>query len=110
MTTQKHLVLNKYRDIIPPDAIYIGRPTIWGNPWKIQKGSPRRYVIGKYREWLEGTLHIPRLEEQRQEILRRLPELKGKYVWCYCAPAACHGDVLVELANREELDALPAQI
>ena len=28
-----------------------------------------------------------------------LPELRGRNLVCFCAPAACHGDVLLELAN-----------
>lgn len=27
-------------------------------------------------------------------------ELAGKDLICYCAPAPCHGDVLVEIANH----------
>jgi hypothetical protein len=28
-----------------------------------------------------------------------LPELRGKDLVCWCAPDACHADVLLELAN-----------
>lgn len=28
-------------------------------------------------------------------------ELAGKDLICYCAPKACHGDVLIEVANAE---------
>jgi hypothetical protein len=28
-----------------------------------------------------------------------LPELKGRVLGCWCAPLACHGDVLAQLAN-----------
>jgi hypothetical protein len=28
-------------------------------------------------------------------------ELKGKDLVCYCAPLACHGDVLSRIANEE---------
>jgi len=36
---------------------------------------------------------------KRPELLARLPELKGKRLVCWCAPNACHGDVLAEMAN-----------
>jgi hypothetical protein len=29
-----------------------------------------------------------------------LPELKGKVLGCWCAPSACHGDVLMRLVNK----------
>jgi hypothetical protein len=50
----------------------------------------REQVIALYREWL------PR----QTELMRRLPELQGKVLGCFCAPLPCHGDVLAELANR----------
>jgi hypothetical protein len=36
---------------------------------------------------------------KRPDLLARLPELKGKRLVCWCAPNACHGDVLAEMAN-----------
>ena len=36
----------------------------------------------------------------RPELLDALHELKGKRLGCYCKPAACHGDVLVELVKE----------
>ncbi len=41
----------------------------------------------------QRTLANPALRE-------KLPELKGKILGCWCAPEACHGDILAELANR----------
>jgi hypothetical protein len=34
------------------------------------------------------------------DLMARLPELKGKVLGCWCAPEACHGDILSEFANR----------
>lgn len=72
--------------------VYIGRPTKWGNPFVIGRNGTREQVIEKYRTWLQ---HQPNL-------IAALPELKGKVLGCWCHPAACHGDVLAELANKEE--------
>ncbi len=69
--------------------VYIGRPSTWGNPYEIGKDGDRETVIRKYREYL---LSNPTLVAQ-------LPELEGKTLGCWCAPKACHGDVLVELAG-----------
>jgi len=86
-------VLNKYRDEIPPDAVYIGRPSKWGNPFVIGKDGDREDVIRKYREWL---LSRPELIEQARK------ELRGRDLVCFCAPKPCHGDVLIEVANSEK--------
>lgn len=70
--------------------VYIGRPGFWGNPFEIGKDGTREDVIRKYREWIVN----------QPDKLKRLPELKGKVLACWCAPQACHGDVLVELINE----------
>ena len=38
-------VLNKRVDGMPPAAVYIGRPSIWGNPFVIGKDGSRDAVI-----------------------------------------------------------------
>lgn len=71
--------------------VYIGRPSKWGNPYTIGKDGSREEVIERYKAYIEGS---PRLLED----CRR--ELRGKVLGCWCAPKACHGDILVELANK----------
>jgi hypothetical protein len=71
--------------------IYIGRPTKWGNPFKIGKDGNREEVIQKYRRYLLG----------RPDLMESLKDLKGKTLGCWCKPEACHGDVLAELADDE---------
>ncbi len=75
-----------------PFDVYIGRPGIWGNPFIIGQDGSRSDVVTKYRNWLL----------QQPDLVARLPELQGKTLACWCAPQACHGDVLVELANPKE--------
>lgn len=64
--------------------VYIGRPSKWGNPFVIGKDGSRGDVIRKFEEW--GAQNGLREAAQR--------ELKGKVLACWCAPQACHGDVL----------------
>ena len=70
--------------------IYIGRGSIWGNPFRIGKDGSRGECIKKYR----------RMILERPDLLRRLPELEGKRLGCFCKPKACHGDVIVELVMK----------
>jgi ribA/ribD-fused uncharacterized protein len=76
--------------------VYVGRPSKWGNPFAIGKDGDRAAVIAKYRAWL---LSQPALVEDAQR------ELRGKVLGCWCAPQACHGDVLVEIANSTPKEA-----
>ena len=70
--------------------VYIGRPSIWGNPFEIGRHGTREQVIEKYREHI---LNDPLLRSQ-------LMDLHGKVLGCWCRPAACHGDVLVDLIEQ----------
>jgi hypothetical protein len=73
-----------------PDYVYIGRPSRWGNPYRIGPDGDRATVIQKYRRYLY----------QRPDLIAALPELTGKRLGCWCkTPAApdtpCHADVLI---------------
>jgi len=91
-------VLNKYRDadeissMTPDMVIDISRAGKWGNPFQLRKGATddeREDCILKFSEYLMG--HLPLLDE--------IGELTGKFLVCTCAPKACHGDILLVLAN-----------
>ncbi len=88
-------VLNKHTSGTPAGAVYIGRGSAWGNPFRIGPDGDRAQVVAAHEAWLAG----------RHDLLRRIGELRGKDLVCFCAPAACHGDLLLRLANgsREDL-------
>lgn len=86
-------VYNKHHKNAPPDAVYVGRPTKWGNPYEIGKDGTREEVIQKYRAFVEELRHTSDL------FIADLQELKGKDLVCYCVPKACHAEILLELAN-----------
>jgi len=72
--------------------VYIGRPGKWGNPFQIGRDGTRAQVIARYERWLAT----------QPELLAALPELAGKTLGCWCAPRACHGEVLARLASELE--------
>lgn len=92
---------------MPPGAVYVGRPTRWGNPWRI--GQWVNYTasdsLKDYRRWMamdlsmlsaEGCYGRPPTSEEIRENLR------GKDLMCWCPlNQPCHADVLLEIANRE---------
>jgi hypothetical protein len=88
-------VLNKSRDYIGSDAVYVGRPSPWDSPFR---GQTRDINVTRHREWLLSRPDI--IEKVRRE-------LRGKDLVCWCAPLPCHADTLLEIANSDE-DLTPA--
>lgn len=89
---------------LPANTVSVTRPGIFGNPFT----GPE--AVALFRAFLEGGTIVAQgdpeslqaMEETRATILRRLPELRGKNLACYCPlDKPCHADVLLELANRE---------
>ena len=72
------------------DYVYIGRPSIWGNPYNIGADGDREMVVKKYEEYLR----------KNDELMAKLPQLKGKTLGCWCKPKQCHGDVLIKLLEE----------
>ena len=90
-------VWNKKDPNCPKDAVYIGRPSKWGNPFVIGKDGTREDVVEKYRKFAHMRYHEP------DDLFReQLVVLKEKDLICWCAPLACHGDVLLELVNKKK--------
>lgn len=85
-------VLNKRTDLIPRAAVYVGRPSFWGNPVVLLSEEHRDVVLMAYATWLHNT-------PEGKLRLDRLHELRDKDLVCWCAPKKCHADILLELAN-----------
>lgn len=87
-------VLNKYHygGRVPPGAVNIMRGTPFGNPFAITPDRPRNEVIRLFRLYLWERL------QREPEFADQVRALHGRDLCCCCAPAACHGDVLVRAA------------
>jgi hypothetical protein len=69
---------------------YIGRPSVWGNPYKKGPDGTLSQVLAKYEDHVESS----------PELVESLWELIGHRLACFCAPRGCHGDVLVRLIEK----------
>ena len=73
-------------------AVYVGRPTKWGNPYKPEHFTVPSGAVDAFRVLMES-------EEYNIEMIQR--ELKGRVLACWCPlDKPCHADVLLEIANR----------
>lgn len=91
-------IYNRKTDKVPPEAVYVGRPTTYGNPYThlktdtaaIHVVGTREDAIKAYRAYLLRNTFVAK-EAQRH--------LRGKDLVCWCAPASCHAEILMEIAN-----------
>lgn len=112
---------------MPEGAIYVGRPSQWGNPWRVVSDGKGQRVQHVTDDRSAGWFIIPEYALQcatrmfyHDLINDRLPytqddvqrELVGRDLCCWCPPTPlnrngslnwlglqCHAEVLLELAN-----------
>ena len=74
----------------PHNGVYVGRPSRWGNRFRIGVHGTREEVIQRFRESLTDA--------DRAEIRA---SLHGNDLGCWCWPEPCHADILLEIANEK---------
>lgn len=107
---------------MPEGAVYVGRPTKWGNPFAVTYcdgvhvpgrhwhtyRTPYRILHGTYETKLAAVQAA--IESFRHTVFNWLggavrpyeirSELRGKDLVCWCPlDQPCHADVLLEIAN-----------
>jgi len=83
-----------------PYDIYIGRrghgfDGYFGNPFILYPGMQPGDTIAKYKVYFYARLKTD------AEFKRRVLELKGKVLGCFCKPRSCHGDVIIEYLKTQ---------
>jgi hypothetical protein len=88
---------------MPGNAIYVGRPTKYGNPFRVGHPGPLN------REPLDNEGAVGFFEDMLADLEFReaagypgdLSDLRGKDLACWCGPGeVCHADVLLKVANQ----------
>ena len=111
---------------MPEGAVYVSRPTKWGNPYLISPVSASfpslserqvaQFVVNDFRGLVQrgrglaprgARMSSPEYEEVSYPSVEEIrEELAGKDLACWCPladergnPVPCHADVLLEIAN-----------
>jgi len=102
---------------MPEGAVYVGRPTMFGNPVAVDERCTAKQAVQAYRfflrasqaKLLRSTVYEDRTPAPmaglgmilwREKVKRALPDLRGKDLVCWCPlDKPCHADVLLQLAN-----------
>lgn len=83
----------KHQRIMGPQMEYIGRPSVWGNPYPLVQESNRAACLAKFVEYW----YAPEQRWLREKALAELTP--DKILCCFCAPKACHGDIIAGYLN-----------
>lgn len=76
---------------MPDGAVYVGRPTKWGNP---HQWGGRDLQVRLFRQMIDGNVWSTPYKQEIKD------ELRGKDLACWCSlDQPCHADVLLEIAN-----------
>ncbi len=92
-TTKLHKRVGRRK--ISPKLVYIGRPSKWGNPFKVSKDRTAQEAVELYKEYIENA-DLP------------INELWNRDLACWCGEwilgtepeIDCHGVVLMQLASK----------
>jgi hypothetical protein len=105
---------------MPKNTVYVGRPTVWGNPFKIKKPFDKKILdywstvpmtvdageliatsakdaVDLYEQVLVSHHGL----DQVLYCVHATKELRGKNLACWCSlDKPCHADVLLIVANQ----------
>ena len=78
-------------------GIYIGRPSVLGNPYALSATWTREESVEASRQWLrrqwrEGGV----VKDTLVQMAQAYKETRALTLVCWCKPYACHGDVRAE--------------
>lgn len=81
-------------------VVNIARPSILGNPFYMRDESQRDVVVQQYHEWLGGHYRADdAVWAEVKKLAARVKAGESLALECWCAPCACHGDVLIKAIN-----------
>lgn len=91
---------------VPPNTVYVGRGSRWGNPFVIGKDGTAEECIKKFSNYLfpyrhhgpnSNLMHLFMSESNLADV----QTLRGKNLACWCKEdEPCHADLLLRLANE----------
>jgi len=71
---------------------YIGRPSLWGNPFRIGVHGTREECVEQYERYARSN----------PLIMAELEHVIGHTFGCWCGSKSCHGHVLIKLIREIE--------
>ncbi len=81
------------------EGYYIGRPSKFGNPFKIEGEQTREIAIQRFAYGFINAIkkRNPPTIQELQKLEAHLLEHQKLNLICYCAPLPCHGDLIKQV-------------
>ena len=77
------------------EGVYVGRPSVLGNPYTVGKDGTRKEVVDKYRHWLRQQYKKDgEVKNLLRKLARQVIERRTLNLVCWCAPHLCHAEVI----------------
>lgn len=96
---------------MPPNTVYVGRPSKWENPFPIDENCDRAEAIRRFKVhlasyfgWVERATAMAfyPLPVKSTEFEEWIKPLRGKNLACWCrTDEECHADFLLKIANED---------
>lgn len=71
------------------DYIYIGRGSVWGNPFTVARYGRKR-CLELYEKYFRNS----------PVLMADVIKLDGEVLGCYCKPKPCHGDIIIKIIEE----------
>lgn len=93
---------------MPENTIYVGRPTMWGNPFTGDNAADKyRIAVSSFpvsqetlADWKANGGRADMLIALAGRVRPVLDKLRGHNLACWCAlDKPCHVDILLEIVN-----------
>jgi hypothetical protein len=110
-------VVNKKTHTATSDDVYIGRGSALGNPFthlpisvikstywgKVKHVETREEAIESFRSYILEKMATKGKEWQEMMRIKELASKGDVNLVCFCRPLGCHGDIIKELIETEQI-------
>lgn len=85
-----------------PMNVFIGRPSVFGNPFTITETRIREECIALYEKYFNKRIAAKdELYDAVEKLVERVRNGEHLFLLCFCSPYLCHGDVIKKYIYKQ---------
>lgn len=90
-------------------GVYVGRPSVLGNPFSHLEGTKALYrckdraeAVSRYEEWIREQINVdPDITKALKRLYKQWTDTGRLTLVCWCSPQVCHADILKKLLEEK---------